>query len=413
MSDLIEQHPELRPELISTRSIHEHNRSHLTSTPGSYEWWQLDAFNANGDGLSLVIFNGNPFDFDYTTAVRRRRAGRHLSVQLLRPTTYPAIRIGIFKAGRIVAGSYVRFPAGAFRETDPDQPWSIEVGGSHLGRRGGCRLSESGDGWKLSASVPAGRVFRPIGRFNPRHFSLKKPRVTIHVEADIQPAFECQTLKRLSMPDSPAGDTHEWLIACPTARVDGRITLEPDMVSNDHNSKTKPDNESNEVLMLDRSLGGLDHFWGTGPVGGGIRRWHRARLPCTDGAVLTELTIIRKYIQLAGTLMWFRPGDEPVILRCERPQGTTYHRAAWLLAYPTTLQWQEKTTPAQIEHEIKQTGQIEPYRVMAVTSAMFEAGVPPEEVTCTSERAVFEMIQPARLHWPLWRLWVRPESLEN
>ena len=49
------------------------NRPHAQPMPGAYEWWRMEAINAQGDGVVLLLFNGLPFHPDYLTHVHRSR----------------------------------------------------------------------------------------------------------------------------------------------------------------------------------------------------------------------------------------------------------------------------------------------------------------------------------------------------
>lgn len=385
--ELVEQYPELRPVVIPTENIHEYNQAQFPAGLGAYEWWQIDAVDSQGNGLSVSIFNGNPFDYTYHYAIKRDRAGLPVVNLRLHPSAYPAVRVAIFKNSRLLSRSFTRWPAGSFSQTHNQNQWSISVGNT--------RLESAGNGWKLqSTTQPARYGFTSL--LNPGSLINAK----IQLEIDIQPQFNCLTLQRAAMPDSPSGTTHEWLIACPSAIITGIYTFE-----------NRADIRSDNIkIKLENAKGSVNHFWGTGMLGEGLRRWYRSSITWHDGAAIAELPVIRKYIQLAGTLTWYRPDSLPIIMRCAKPHKTDYQRAAWLMAYPLEMSWHDPGTPSFVHHKIKNLNDTSPSTARAFTQATFEIGQRPDEIAFGPDMGIFEILQPARLNWRLWRPWIKMQN---
>ncbi|MFG0330508.1 MAG: hypothetical protein ACF8PN_11490 [Phycisphaerales bacterium] len=381
-SDLIERHPELRLELIPSDRIHEHNRSRRLTAFGGYELWRVAAFDRSRTGVIVSFFRGDPFDADYRQRVFDGRAGRAVESASMRPSSYPAVEIVVFSKGQLVAHSHAMAPPGAFAEAATNEnPWWIRVATDQFQAEGG--------GWRLVASG----VGRRLGLDGVRRPG-PTPDGAIRVELNVQPAFSTTTVQRASAPDSPSGARHDWLLACPSAVVSGEVEFRSAL-------------GRVERLRAESWRGSVEHLWGSGPFGEGFRRWRCARLSWSDGAVVSELVILKKFIQIAGTLMIFRPDELPVIARCERPPETDYERGAWLLAFPLSMTWRSIDGVHEITHDRATPGLVRPHRAFGFSRATLESGEPPHEFVLENAPGVFEIIQPARLDWRLWRPWVR------
>lgn len=383
--DILERHPELRPRLIETKQIHAENRARRPTGRGAYEWWQIEAFDPEGSGVIVTLNHGDPFSRRYRRAIRRDRNGRLVDPAALRPETYPAVRIALFHKHRLLARGYESLPARSFRESAADEPWSI--------RMGETAFAEDGEGWTLRTSVIPQRIGL-AGVLRPGAFLDS----SISGSIEIEPRFHTTTLERSSLPDAPSGTSHSWLPACPSGRVRGQFKVEI---------------PGRPVFAVDLSNaeGSVEHFWGTGPIGEGVRRWYRARLSWDEGAAIAELTIIRKYIQLAGTLMYFQPDKPaPSIVRCERPPTTVFQRSKWLLAFPTELTWHDPQHEMQLTHRISGLTDASPSRASCLSEATLQIGQAPDETIIGPHPGVFEIMQPQRTDWSLWHCWLHEST---
>lgn len=379
--DLREQHPELRPVLVPPSQVDDHMRSRRLTAPGSYEWWQVEGFTRDGTGFTLTISNGDPFDVERRTALRTQQRRPMALGDQPRPRRTHTVRLSVFKSRRLVQRVASRALSEAFEEHGHGRTWQIRVGPSSL--------ESTEDGWRVRINSLSHRT-GIAGLLRPGPISGAQ----LTADLRITRRFECDSLQRASMPDAPSGATHDWFIAAPGARVSGEIEW------------SASDAGEAGRLDLDDGFGSVEHFWGSGIFGDGIRRWYRARMSWEDGAAFTEVAIIKKYIQVAGTLMVLRPGEPPLIHRCGRPRSSSYQRSAWLLAYPVDMQWTNETVATMVRHHLAALHDASPCRAMSVSDATFEEGIAPDEVTVGPVPGVFEVFQPNRLHWRAWRPWV-------
>lgn len=444
-SDLAESCPELRPVLLSPQDevawLEAVNRSRIGNDQlRAYEWWQLDALDRDGNALSISLYHGNPFDPAYRRALRHEGRDEDVNRKHLLPASFPALRMSLMIGSSVAARAYRTASHMHFTETGAHRPtWSAGFEDFRLS------YDSSDNGWRLTGEVPLDQIglMADLGlsKFYGKDAETSGPRPTAYVDVTITPLFDTPTLQRASMPDSPAGNQHDWLLMCPAGVVNGSVTIRPrSAVRLPHKSKHKrrttatttipdvpadsssrlpdadlPDFTVGESIQgnswtfrFDRAYGSLDHFWGSGLIGNGMRRWYRARLPWDTGTVVAEIPTVRKYIQLAGTLMWFRPDAPPQVARCGLPGKPVFQRGAWLLAYPRSIDWSASSSRAQVTHEIERLADVSPGQGMAVTSAEFEAGLSPFETSHGPAAGLFEMIQPSRVDWRLWQRWAGP-----
>ena len=396
-AELLERHPELRPRLIPTRSIHEHNRSRRIDAPGAYEWWEIQAFDEAGNGLICALHHGNGFDPAYRHAVRRLREGRVVESSRVKQTGYPAVRVAVFQGGRLAARAYAAYAPGTFVEASRQEPWSIAIEGTEL--RAVHHLLEDGrsagaDGWSLSVDVPATtRGWKGVLRPG------TEPGGRIRAQLRVKPTFHTTTIARSSLPDSPSGAAHDWLIACPSSKVDGGIFW------------TRAGQPASEVRLAG-ALGAVEHFWGEGPVGEGTRRRYGARLSWPEGAAFGELIVVRKYIQIAGTLTHFVPGGAPRLARCDRAPRVDFQRSAWLLGYPLELTWSSRAHGLNLTQRVERLNDASPFDATCLASAVFEAWRPSvgeDARRLTNRLSVVRIWQPARADSRLWSRWSQPQ----
>lgn len=444
-ADLQESCPELRPSLYlpdgTARWFEAANRSRIEKDDlRSYEWWQLDALDRSGNALSISLFHGNPFDPAYRRSLQNEGQDEEVNRRRLMPASFPAVRMSLIVSGSLAARGY---------RSAHDMPFSERHAGTAGWSAGfdDLRLHHepSTGGWRIAGSIP----LDPIGLWNDlglswchdRSAETSMPTPTAAIDVTITPAFAGPTVQRASMPDSPAGDRHDWFLMCPAGIVNGLVSIEPmSTVRLPSERKRRSANRVADTLRalahdpdaalpvtalsvpkaeqsiqgqtwtfrFDHAHGTLDHYWGTGVVGNGMHRWYRARLLWDSGAVIAEIPTVKKYIQLAGTLMWFRPDEPPLIARCGLPGKSVFQRGAWLLAYPRHIQWRASPSNARITHALEHLIDVSPGRGLTITTAEFEAGLSPFETSHGPAAGLFEMIQPSRLDWHLWQRWAGP-----
>lgn len=384
--ELRAQHPELRLELIPSEQAGRHLHSRSAPGTAAYEWWQVEAFDESGSGVRIELANGDPFDLGYRASIRRHGAGAYVEPALLGPTAYPAVRISLLRRHQLVARVHDLYDRGDFAETvgPGDDDWGIAIRHNTLRRRG--------ESWTLQAyGAPTEIGWR--GLVQPGAIAGGR----LSCSLNIQPRFRTTTVRRAFLPDSPQGATHDWFLACPAASVTGEVRL------------SVPGRDEIAV-QLQQAPGAIDHFNGSGLIGRGMRRWYRTRLIWEDGAVVAETPTIRKYIQLAGTLMLFRPDEIPMIVRSERGPTPSFQRSSWLLAYPSALIWSDRATNTTLSLAVEHLHDSMPHRSFSLAQMEFETGQAPRELVVGPAAGVFEMLQPGRLDWWLWRRWLRSNA---
>ena len=378
-AELAQQHPELRLCSIATQDVHAHNDLTWTDEPGAYEWWEISALDLTGSGFLCSMHVGHAFSPAYRRHVRQLRAGRFIDPANGRKGASIAIRFAVFERGRLATRAVVSIDPRRFSKTPPAAGWAL-----HFGPSG---LWADGAGWRLHLDLPR----TPTGwRCLARPRALAPGRIT----ADLanQPRFHTQTFFRQFLPDSPSGASHEWLPACPCAAVNGRV-------------EWSDAGDSSKGLELIDADGSLDHFRGAGPIGEGSRRIYIARVGWPGGAAIGELIIIRKYIQLAPTLMIFTQGEPPRIIRGDRTPRADFQRSAWLLGYPMSLGWASQRDGVAVEHAIDRLADASPCRTAAISrcSVRFEGAA--HEVKFEDRRGLVQLIQPPRIDALPWRWW--------
>ncbi|MCL4197111.1 MAG: hypothetical protein KJZ69_06425 [Phycisphaerales bacterium] len=382
ITELAEQHPELRLRPADTRAIHVHNRAAWTEELGAYEWWELSALDANGSGLVCSIHFGDAFSPAYRRNVRQIRAGRFIDAALGRKTAAVSLRVAVLALGRLAARSDLALDPRSFVEPDADAPWSIAFEGG--------RLAAHGEGWRLVLDAPCTTTgWRHV--LQPRLAAGRR----LSVQLTLAPRFHTPCYLRQFLPDSPAGALHDWLPACPCGSASGTIAWS-DAVG------------QRRTLVLDDADGGMDHFRGSGPIGEGLRRFFTARVCWPGGAAIGELIIIRKYIQLAPSLMIFAQGEPPRIIRGDRTPRAEFQRSAWLLGYPMTLTWASERDGVAVTHAISRLADASPCRIAAVSRASVRVESASREVRLDDQPGLVQMIQPPRIDAFPWQRWCRP-----
>ncbi len=380
--ELLERHVELRPTLLPTDRVAPLMRSHLAPRAGAYEWWEVEARDTTGQALTLQFVNGNPFDPQYRKQAMRQLAGQTVDVMDIRGSSYPAFRCTILQDRQVKAKCDMRCPPRSFDEKFYRDDWSISYRGTDI-KWSACADREQG--WDICfRNCPT----RPRGM---KAFYRPQPEDGCHMQGSlhITPAFSTTTLLRSSMPDSPDGATHEWLIALPAARISGSITI------------TRPEGET--TIEIENWSGAVHHFWGSGIIGRGMRRWYRSSLTWGDGALHCELPILRKYIQLAGTSMLFRPDALPRIVRVDHQRTTAFQRSAWLLAHPLQADWTSEYENIALRQSVERLHDACPFAGTALTDATLTIGASPDEEIIGPAVGSFSMLQPARADWLLWK----------
>lgn len=379
IAELAEQHPELRLRSIDSQDIHAHNGVTWSEEPGAYEWWEISTLDATGSGMLCSMHIGHAFNPTYRRHVRQLRSGRFVDPARGRKSSTAAIRVAIFQRGRLAARSAVSIDPRQFSETPPAHGWSVQFGAS--------RLWADGAGWRLHLDLPR----TPTGWRRVAHPLTLAPGRII-ADLTVQPHFHTPTFFRQFLPDSPSGASHDWLPACPCGSVTGLI-------------KWSNLGDDQATLDLSDADGSVDHFRGAGPIGEGLRRVYIARVGWPGGAAIGQLIIIRKYIQLAPTLMIFADGESPRIIRGDRTRRADFQRSAWLLGYPMSLGWVSEREGVTVEHAIDRLADASPCRTTSISRCNVRLEGASHEVKFEDRRGLVQLIQPPRIEaWP-WRWW--------
>lgn len=388
--DLIEQHPELRLQFFDPSQAVQAQGSRLIDQPGAYEWWQFEAFDADGSGICVSLYNGDPFHPRYRRAVRRKWSQHPVEPADLRATTFPAARVSIFEKKVLIARGHWSPAPRSFVVAGAGTAWSAQVGPVTLS------TSPDGKGWHLQIKETTTQRLGFKGFIQPARAGGRK---ILQVDLQLVPAFATTTLQRAAMPDSPDGSTHDWLLVCPAGSVTGEIAVEN---ATDRTAALRS-TETTHLTLGPAAFGSLQQFWGTGLLGNGIRRWYRGSLITDHGAIFVELPVIQKYIQLAGTLMHFAPdGKQPTLLRCDHQRAAGFQRSAWLLAHPLSMDWCNEAEHVEIGFPIETLHDAQPFRGVSLCETQFESGEIPDELIVGPGLGIFEILQPARADWRLW-----------
>ncbi len=372
-----ERHPELRLRLLPADDPLTPLHSRSPASPGAYEWWQIDASTDDGSGLRFELCNGDPFHPDYRETCAQLRTGRMIPASACRPSGYPGLRLALFDRGEVFARADLAYPPDSFREEIADGQWKAILGPHRL----------TADSTELTASVRC-PVMRSGLRGLLRPGLIPGSQLTLSI--NVRREFTCPALQRSSYPDANDGSTHDWIIALPAAV----LTLEAAL-----SVPGQPDRH----LSLSHARGTVEHFWGAGPAGEGFRRFYTARSRWDSGTAVGELTILRKFIQIAPTLLLFAPETEPAVYRCLRPASPEYQRSAWLLAYPLNLRFEEPEAGVVVDHVMEARRISLPHQGLARTRCTVTH--PNWTRQCAG---TFDFVQPARGDWGPWSRWARP-----
>ena len=381
LDDLSERHSELRLRFFSTEEVGAAQRSRLSVGPGCYEWWQFEAFDEEGTGICVGIYNGDPFHPLYRRAIRRHLGGQATEARMLQPSSFPSVRISVFVRKNLIARAHRMYAARGMEVSGEGSKWSVRAEGVIL-------AADDDGGWELEIEESGIERLGFMGFVRPdRRGGGSLLRVSLRMES----MFRTVTVGRASMPDSPNGSTHDWLVVCPAGRVMGSI----EVVGGEGEAKRK--------LELRGAWGTLNHFWGTGLIGDRMRRWYRGTFLWDDGAVIAELPVIQKYIQLAGTLMYFSPGVVPRIYRCDHQRASAFQRSSWLLAHPLSMKWESAREGVAIIFPVKRLDDAQPFRGMALCETEFSMESETEDFSSGAGLGMIEILQPGRTDWWLWR----------
>lgn len=380
LDDLMERHTELRLRFFSTEEAVAAQRSRLPVGPGCYEWWQFEVFDEDGSGICVGIYNGDPFHPLYRRTIRRHLEEQTTEARMLQPSSFPAVRVSVFEKRNLIARAHRIFHARGMEVSGEGATWSVQTEGVSLS-------ADGRGGWILAIAESGTQRLGFMGFVRPDRRGGRSLKVSLRME----PMFRTVTVGRASMPDSPNGSTHDWLVVCPAGKVTGTI----EVGGGEDAGKRK--------MELREARGTLNQFWGTGLIGHRMRRWYRGTFLWDRGAVVTELPVIQKYIQLAGTLMYFSPGAVPRIVRCAHQRSTTFQRSSWLLAHPLSMKWGSTGEGVGITFPVKGLNDAQPFRGMALCETEFSMEAEGEDFSSGACLGMIEILQPGRADWWLWR----------
>lgn len=381
-SDLREQHPELRLRLHSNQSLRAWCRSIVPESPGSYDWWEINAFDETGSGFTASIAVGNPFDPAYRTAVRNDRLGRLDAGGVLRRSRFCATRCSIFENGQLIARHASTFDWQAKATSENE----FRIGSDHV-----ALTHHDDDSWTLTVDAPT-QAHGIRGVLTPGR--ADRGRITAALRMTPMPGL--RPLSRTLLPDSPAGSTHDWLLAVGRASVSGTVEI------------TSADKRTRST-NLESAQASIDSFRGTGPLGEGVRRFFLAWAPIPEGVVVGELVIVRKYIQIAPTLLVLHQSGHVEVMRCDRVPRATFQRSKWLLAYPMKMTWRHEMNRWHIDHSLPGLHEAQPCRSLTLTDAAITCPTQSGSDLVRNLRAAgrVRLIQPSRLDSWMWRWWLR------
>jgi hypothetical protein len=396
----VSEHPELRLETVDLADLPQRNRSRCPANPGSYEWWRFEAVDPGArTGCVLTFHNGLAFSPQYRRQVARHYDGTGAGrPELIWPEAHPAVSIAVFQNGKSLRRSDLLYKPGALSEST--DPWTVRIGPSSIRQEGaGWRLSLRGTPWSLGLAGPQ-----------------LHPDEEIRIELEFQPQLQSPTLERAYLPEQrrvrwparrdvsdetasviaalergadssePAivlssvraaaaepGDAdeqpvagaadaepdeegsadldatpierptaqHRWLLACPSARVTGTITV-----------TTK---KGKQTIQLENAIGYHDHVWGSGPIGEGFHSRFATRVSWPDGAVVCDLPMYGRYVQVAATFMLFHKTRPPSVYRGDRVQLASPQLSAWMLPLPGEMRWREVKDAVSVHQEATAT----------------------------------------------------------
>jgi hypothetical protein len=330
--------------------------------------------------VSICI--GNPFDPAYRAAVEDFRAGRFSDRGALRRKDFGATRLSILDHGKVIARHYQRDHNQSITAKYENNAFSIGSDTVKLGRdRDGL--------WTLTFNAPTlHRAFK----------GFLRPRQTdggcVTGSLSILPDERLMAMSRALLPDSPGGSNHDWLIAAPRMECSGEIVIQPRQ------------GHARRILLRD-AVGTIDSFRGGGPLGEGMRRFFISQTTWPGGTAIGELVVIRKYIQIAPTLLIFTADGQVNVMRCDRAPRTSFQRSKWLLGYPLALTWRHDGQRWHVEHALPGLNESIPCRSWSITKATLTGTVGPNsELVQAHSPGTIRLIQPSRIDSLLWRYWL-------
>ncbi len=399
------EHPDLRPETVERSELPSRNRSRCPAAPGSYEWWRFEAVDpAARSGCVVTLHNGLAFSPLYRRQVARHYDGTGAGrPELIWPEAHPAVSIAVFQDGKSVRRSDLVYKPGSFTETG--DPWALRVGPNSVEQfQAGWRVTLRGTPWSLGLAGPQLHPDEDIRinlEFQPlldsptleRAYLPEQRRARWPVRRDVSdemasviaalergsaasepatvlssaragepPATQAEAREAAQPPAGAGADAadaadeapaeaaspltrpptlHHWLLACPSARVNGTITVTT--------------RKGKQTLKLENGIGYHDHVWGSGPIGEGFHSRFATRASWPDGAVVCDLPMYGRYVQVAATLMLFHKTRPPSIYRGDRVQIASPQLSAWMLPLPGEMRWSEVKDAVTVHQEATAT----------------------------------------------------------
>jgi hypothetical protein len=357
----VPEHTELRLHSIDAADVAAHAGGRAAHRPGSYVWRRFVAFDPESrSGVEVSFHDGYVFSPQYRRTVNRYYAGIAPPGPQLRASAHPAVSISVFEEGKSWRPSVLHY-----RPSDlslSENPWRLEIGPNALETESGLwKLAVRGCPWSMTVAGPQlhpDETIRAELSFEPLLPAASVERAYLpdvrQVEAPSEPDLdeeedeedETTVIDELTEADegleeepepTPAkgdptprprpADRHDWLIACPSARVNGTITLRSEA--------------GERRIELDRAVGYCDCIRGDGLLSPRFFRRYATYLQWADGALICDLPMHSKYVQVAATFMLFGRDGALRLFRGDRVRMTDSQFSTRALPYPGEMRWRE------------------------------------------------------------------------
>ena len=281
--------------------------SHLSPTPGAYEWWNFFASDPQrGLTVSAIFMPANLFDTDYRRAVHRHRRGLGPAPD---PRRHGLLQLNVVSRGRKVFSS-IRNPPGTTAGFDTEVA-AGRIGSSHF--HGGTD-DEGATTYRVHLDAP---TMTNLGRLR-AELSFREPAGGVRVGGGGLFA------------GLPGGAAHHWQFPLGLPAVRGHVQVEG----------------AGGRTILESDLAGsgyTDHFWGPSLLGDCLDSWYFGRADLGERGALIVVWLTPRDAGAApcGRMLRLRPDAAATIaaissLHRRRPRrgrfGFAYHRELELLS---------------------------------------------------------------------------------
>ena len=422
------EHPDLQIKLVSPEDVFHRDGLRAPEQIGAYEWWRFEAIDPDTrSGCIVTFYNGYAYSPHYRRLVNRYYEGLAVDEDSLRPAAHPALSIVLFRDGKPWRRSNLIYPPGSLRFRQ--SPFRLTLGHNSVKVQDGKWIvSVIGTPWSIGLAGPQlhsdeeisiNLEFRPLLNSPlleraylpvPRRFSSQISQLAAELLEDqdaeesvsesqeydgdlsatpvqAEPPSEDQgalpvTEDTSSSPTATAGtenispdqeeteesdqeksrDTlrvkppaeHRWLLACPTAEVRGSITVEA--------------RKGGGTLEFESASGYHDHVWGSSLLGEGYHSRYATRLNWPDGALVCDLPMYARYVQVAATFILFSENEPPRVYRGERTRLTSTQFTTWLMSQAKQMKWREVKKTVQMHQEAVAVIDSTPYSVRSLAT---------------------------------------------